>query len=78
MSTFIPAEFSITELATVLGVSRRVIEYRVSQGVLPSVRYSKSARGKKVIPTAALKEHHPEIWDAIVLKKHVVDSLDDD
>lgn len=78
MSTFIPGEFSITELAAVLGVSRHIIQYRVKTGVLPSKRYSKSPRAKRVIPTAQLKEHHPEIWDAIVLTQHVMDALDDE
>ena len=61
MKTDIPAMFSITELADVLGCSRRKVEWRVETGVFQSVKIGK----KRFITLEHLTEGHPQIWDGI-------------
>lgn len=60
MKTDIPAFFSISELADVLGCSRRIIERRVESGVIKTIQHSPN--GKRYIPLKDFKNEHPALW----------------
>lgn len=76
--SYLPAEFTITELAAILCVSRRVIEYRIKKGKLPATRHTNAKRSKHIILAATLKAHFPDVWDAIVHQQYYLDAVSDD
>lgn len=62
----IPAEFSVSEFARLVGRPRRVIAYRCRVRQLPVVKRGAGRTSKLYIPTATLREQCPELWDVLV------------
>lgn len=74
----IPAELSCTELALLLGLKRKTVDYRMRHGTIPSRRVGSSARGKRVVFLSDLREKFPELYDALILRSQALDEDDFD
>lgn len=74
----VPAEFSITEFARLVGRPRRVIAYRCRVRQLPVVKRGEGRSCKLFIPTAVLRRDHPELWDAIVQNYELAREMEED
>ncbi len=61
-----PSEFSLTEIAMMLGVSRYEIEYRADLGSLETFRPSGNPRGKRKVSLTTLKRMYPDAWESMV------------
>ena len=60
------AEFSLTELAALLGVPRHEIDYRVKRGRLAVFRPSGNPRGKRKVSLDAVREAYPEVYESLL------------
>lgn len=79
MSTALPSELTIRQLAEVLGLTVPAIRYRVKQGVIPSRRIGTGKQARLVVPLDQVKRHFPELWDAVVFRTQEVDfEIDED
>lgn len=67
MSRALPAILSLTELATLLGLPRHAIRDLVESGALPSFQATGSG-GKRRVSLAALREHKPDWYAAVMFK----------
>lgn len=73
----LPALLSITELATLLGLPRHVIRDHADAGRIPTFKVGPKdgiGRQKRQVSLAALREHFPELWDAVMLKAEAYDA----
>lgn len=66
------AEFSLTELAALLGVPRHEIDYRVKRGRLAVFRPSGNPRGKRKVSLEAVREAYPEVYESLLLRASVL------
>jgi excisionase family DNA binding protein len=80
----LPAYLTITQLADVLGLTRRSVRYRVEKGTIPSTKMGDERTARRVVFLATLKRDFPELWEAVVMKTDVLSfhlddaSLDED
>jgi hypothetical protein len=74
----IPAEFSVTEFARLVGRPRRVIAYRCRVRQLPVVKRGEGRTAKLYIPTALLRERCPELWDVLTQNYDLAREMEDD
>lgn len=72
-----PTEYSITELAIALGLTRRQVERRVDAGTIPSIRISNAPNSKRVIITETLRTQCPAYYEALVMRGDDTDEEDD-
>lgn len=66
------AEFSLTELAALLGVPRHELDCRVKRGRLPVCRSSGNARGKRKVTLEAVREASPEVYESLLQRASVL------
>lgn len=64
----VPAEFSLSEIATMLGVSLREIRYRAETGEIETFRPSGNPRGKRKVSLVAVQRMYPDGWESMVLR----------
>lgn len=62
----IPADVSITELAVLVGLTRRQLEYRLEEGTVPHRRVSSRKGSHRRIPIEVVREMFPDAYDRIV------------
>ena len=72
MSGVPPAELSLTELATLLGVGRHELDYRVKVGRLRVFRPSGSPRGKRKVSLEAVREAFPEVYESLMQRASIL------
>lgn len=60
------AEFSVTELAALLGIPRHELDYRVKRGRLAVFRPSGNPRGKRKVTLEAVREAYPEVYESLL------------
>jgi hypothetical protein len=60
------AEFSLTELAALLGIARHELDYRVKRGRLAVFRPSGNPRGKRKVTLEAVMEAYPEVYESLL------------
>lgn len=70
------AEFSLTELAALLGIPRHELDYRVKRGRLAVFRPSGNPRGKRKVTLEAVRDAYPEVYESLLQRAAVV--LNDD
>ena len=66
------AEFSLTELAALLGVPRHEIDYRVKRGRLAVFRPSGNPRGKRKVTLEAVREAYPDVYESLLNRAGVL------
>jgi hypothetical protein len=60
------AEFSLTELAALLGIARHELDYRVKRGRLAVFRPSGNPRGKRKVTLEAVRDAYPEVYESLL------------
>lgn len=66
------AEFSLTELAALLGIPRHEIDYRVKRGRLAVFRPSGNPRGKRKVTLEAVREAYPDVYESLLRRASVL------
>jgi hypothetical protein len=66
------AEFSLTELAALLGVPRHEIDYRVKRGRLAVFRPSGNPRGKRKVSLEAVRDAYPEVYESLLQRASIL------
>lgn len=73
----LPSEMSVTELATVLQISRKQLRRRVEHGTIPTHRVGPGPRSKRVVLLEDLRRQFPELYDAVVAKYLDIHDIDE-
>ncbi len=60
------AEFSLTELAALLGIPRHELDYRVKRGRLAVFRPSGNPRGKRKVTLDAVRDAYPDVYESLL------------
>lgn len=78
LASELPAWLTISQLAAILGLSRRAVAYRVRKGTIPSKKLGPARTAQRVVFLATLEREFPELWQAIILKTDGMGELPDD